>query len=80
MFYTYIIQSETTSKYYVGSTQNVTERLRRHNANHSKSTKNKGPWVLIKTFHCETRSEAMQLEKKIKGRGIGRFLKDLKTN
>ncbi len=50
MFYTYIIQSERTGKYYVGSTQNVAERLRKHNANHSKSTKNKGPWKLVKTF------------------------------
>ncbi len=78
MFYTYIIQSETTSKYYVGSTQDVAERLRRHNANHSKSMKNKGPWKLVKTFEFVTRAEAMHLETKIKGRGIGRFLEELK--
>jgi putative endonuclease len=78
MFFTYIIQCEKTDKFYVGSTQNVEERLRRHNSNHSKSTRNKGPWVLVKSFEFTTRSEAMHLEKKIKGRGIGRFLQGLK--
>jgi putative endonuclease len=74
MFYTYIIQSETTNKFYVGSTQKVEERLRRHNANHSKSTKNKDPWKLVKIYEFETRAEAMHMERKIKGRGIRRFL------
>ena len=76
MFYTYIIQSETTGRYYVGSTQDVDERLRRHNAGHSKSIRNKGPWTLVKTLEFETRGETMLMEKKIKGRGIWRFLDD----
>lgn len=31
MFYVYILQSQTTKKYYVGSTQDVNNRLRGHN-------------------------------------------------
>ena len=77
MFYTYIIFSERINKYYVGSTQDVEERLRRHNLDHSKSTKGKGPWELVKTIQFETRSEAVKLEKKIKKRGIKRFLNDI---
>nr|NQU93315.1 GIY-YIG nuclease family protein [Bacteroidota bacterium] len=77
MFYTYIIFSETTNRYYVGSAQNVEERLRRHNNDHSKSTKGKGPWKLLKSFGFETRSEAMKFERKIKKRGAGRFLEDI---
>ncbi|MCF8234236.1 MAG: GIY-YIG nuclease family protein [Bacteroidales bacterium] len=78
MYYTYIIFSESTDSYYVGSTQDVEERLKRHNCNHSKSTKYKGPWVLVKSFEFKTRAEAMRLEKGIKGRGIRRFLNDQK--
>jgi len=78
MFYTYIIYSEKVNRHYVGSSKDVDERLRRHNNDHSKSTKGKGPWILIATFLCETRSEAMALETKIKKRGAKRFLDDSK--
>ena len=77
MYYAYIIYSEKIDQYYVGSAQDVEERLRRHNNNHSKSTKGKGPWKLITSFSFETRSEAMLFEKKIKKRGAGRFLNDI---
>ncbi|NOX46751.1 MAG: GIY-YIG nuclease family protein [Chlorobi bacterium] len=77
MFYTYILYSETISRYYIGSTQDVDERLHRHNNNHSKSTKDKGPWKLVTSFTFETRAEAMKHERKIKKRGAGRFLKDI---
>ena len=77
MYYTYIIYSESKSRYYVGSTQDITERIRRHNSNHMKSTRGKGPWKLIVSFSFASRSEAMKLEKKIKGRGIERFLNDI---
>ena len=77
MFYTYIIFSASSNRYYVGSSQDVGERLRRHNVNHSKSTKGKGPWLLVKSFEFETRSEAILLERKIKKRGAKRFLEGL---
>jgi len=74
MYFTYILYSETISRYYTGSTQNIEERLRRHNSGHSKSTRGKGPWELIKSYAFETRAEAIQLEKRIKKRGARRFL------
>jgi putative endonuclease len=77
MFYTYILYSETISRYYTGSAQNIEERLRRHNEGHSKSTKGKGPWELVISFSFETRAEAMEHERKIKKRGAGRFLKGI---
>ena len=69
-FYIYIIQSETTGKYYIGHTHNIDERLYQHN-NHtykgSLSTKRlKGPWKLVYSKEFETRSDAMQREKIIK--------------
>jgi len=46
MFYTYILQSLRSGAYYVGHTENLQERLGRHNAGQVTSTKNKGPWVV----------------------------------
>jgi putative endonuclease len=80
MFHTYIIFSEKVNRYYVGSTQDLDDRLRRHNAGHSKSTKGKGPWTLITSFSFKTRSEAMALETKIKKRGAKRFLDERKES
>jgi putative endonuclease len=77
-FYAYIIQSESTGRYYCGSSSDPHRRLRQHNDPEyrlSKTTKRfEGPWVLVWTKECETRGEAMKLEKKIKKRGIGRYL------
>jgi len=46
MFYTYILQSIKNGRYYVGHTENVEERLQRHNTGKVKATKNKGPWIV----------------------------------
>jgi len=46
MFFVYILQSEPTGKYYIGSTGNIEERLKRHNSGRSDYTRNKGPWTL----------------------------------
>ncbi len=77
MYYTYILFSEKVNRYYVGSTQDIEERLNRHKGGHSKSTKGKGPWPLLTSFSFESRSEAMPLETKIKKRGAKRYLDDI---
>ena len=73
-FYVYILQSQKTTKYYCGQTDNIQLRLKRHNSGEVKSTKNGSPWTLIKFIEVNTRSESMRLEMKIKGRGIGRWI------
>ncbi len=72
----YILFSEKTKKYYVGQTNNFTQRLIRHNSGLVKSTKNGLPWEVIHTIICEDRAIAINLETKIKKRGISRFLID----
>ncbi|MEE8541821.1 MAG: GIY-YIG nuclease family protein [Desulfobacterales bacterium] len=63
MYFTYILQSISTQRYYIGSTDNLDRRLAQHNDpdyKGSKTTKRfKGPWHLVyhETFH--TRSQAM---------------------
>ena len=66
VYYLYILQSDTTGRYYIGQTQDVPERLAYHNANYSKSLKNRGPWRLVYTEPFQTRSEAMTRECQIK--------------
>jgi putative endonuclease len=66
MYYTYITISETTGKLYIGQTNNIESRLKRHNSNKNITTKNKGPWRLLFYKEYDTRSEAMMYEKKLK--------------
>jgi putative endonuclease len=78
LFYIYVIYSQTLQRYYLGSTEIVEKRLQEHNSGKSLSTRAGIPWELIHTECFETRSEAMLRERKIKARGIGRYLADLK--
>ncbi|MBZ5529049.1 MAG: GIY-YIG nuclease family protein [Acidobacteriia bacterium] len=65
-FHVYILQSQTTSRYYIGQTANVEERLAYHNANYSKSLRNRGPWQLVHREEFVTRSEVMKRERQLK--------------
>ena len=73
MFF-YILYSEKSSRYYVGQTADIEKRLQRHNSQRVKSTKSGAPWKLVLKLEVDTRSEAVILESKIKGRGAKRFL------
>jgi GIY-YIG catalytic domain len=42
-----VLRSQKTGRRYVGSCEDLTERLRRHNAGDSKATKHGVPWVLV---------------------------------
>ena len=77
MFYVYILRSLKSKKYYVGSTQDVANRLREHNAGETRSIKHGIPWVLIHQESFTTRAEARKQEDKIKARGIARYLQAL---
>jgi putative endonuclease len=65
-FYVYILQSETTNRYYIGQTIDVEERLAYHNANYSKSLKNRGPWRLMYQEQYLTRTAAVRRERELK--------------
>ena len=66
MFHLYILQSGSTGRYYVGQTKDLAGRVAYHNANYSKSLKNRGPWALVYSEEYATRSEAMRRERQIK--------------
>jgi putative endonuclease len=79
----YIIQSDSTDRYYCGQSTDVERRLRQHNDPDyrlSKTTKRfVGPWRPIWCQECKDRGYAMRLEKQIKKRGIGRFLREAQS-
>jgi putative endonuclease len=66
MFYTYILYSDSTKKFYIGQCEDFDKRLVKHNSGLNKSTKSGLPWKEMIKFTSETRAEAMKLEKKIK--------------
>ena len=66
MFYTYIIYSQSIDKYYVGSCQDVQERLQDHLNSRSKYTKQAKDWELKYYETHSSRSEAYLREMKIK--------------
>ena len=67
-FYTYILQSESSGSLYIGSTNNLEDRLLRHNSDQNTYTKGKGPWSLLFSVTFSTRSEAVQLERFLKSK------------
>ena len=66
MFYTYIIQSEKTNKYYVGFTSDIEQRLKKHNAGNVKSTKHSVSWKLVYKEDFLIKVDAWRREQQIK--------------
>ncbi len=65
-YYVYILDSHTSDKYYTGSTANIAERLKRHNAGATTSTKAGKPWKIVFTREFGPKSEALKFEFYIK--------------
>ncbi|MEM9143774.1 MAG: GIY-YIG nuclease family protein [Bacteroidota bacterium] len=74
MYVVYILYSDGLNRYYVGQTSNLEKRLATHNNGGRKYTSKGVPWKLVITMECDTRSGAIALERKIKKRGIRRYL------
>ena len=68
----YLIQSQQDpSRYYVGITENLEERLRRHNSDEKGSTKKLRPWKLVVAIQFIDRLKAEAFERYLKS-GSGR--------
>ena len=76
-FYVYVLRSVSSGRFYVGQTENVGKRLAEHNGNHVPSTKNRGPWELVRQEEYATRSEAAQRERHIKKMKSRRWITEL---
>ncbi len=67
----YVLRSRSNGWLYIGMTNDVDRRLREHNEGRNRSTKGKGPFLLVHTETFPTRVEARAREKKLKT-GSGR--------
>jgi putative endonuclease len=66
MFTAYILKSEKTNKYYIGSCEGVDDRLALHNAGRVQSTRSGLPWTLVYEESFNSRSDAWKREFQIK--------------
>ena len=72
--YVYILYSKKLGSFYRGQTNDLKDRLLRHNGKRVSSTKNGSPWILIWTTKKANRSEAVKLETKLKNLGYKRLI------
>ena len=77
MFFTYILYSEKTDKYYIGHTSDLQLRIARHNDGWSKSTKSGIPWRIVYCEEYETKFQAMSREYEIKRKKSRIFIEKL---
>ena len=73
----YILQSTVTNRYYVGHTQDIQNRLDRHNKKRVRSTKSGVPWKLVYTELFNTKSDAYKREMQIKSYKGGNAFREL---
>ncbi|MGH9708009.1 MAG: GIY-YIG nuclease family protein [Candidatus Acidiferrales bacterium] len=66
MAWLYILRSESSGRYYVGSTNDLDRRLSEHNRSHSLATRGRGPWSLVHQERFPTLLEARRRELEIK--------------
>ena len=79
----YILQSEKTSRFYIGCATEVLVRLTQHQRGQTISTRGRGPWVLVYQERFETLAEARRRERQLKSwkshRSILELIEDWNT-
>jgi putative endonuclease len=79
MFYIYIVESESSDRYYVGHTNDTERRLREHNTTEElKYTTKYRPWKIVFSFEVsDDRGEAIKMERFIKKQKSRLFIEKL---
>ena len=76
MFYTYVIESKKSKRWYTGSTNDLRKRFNQHNTGKSTWTKHAMPWKLVYYEACLDERDAKSRERYLKS-GMGkRYLKN----
>jgi putative endonuclease len=79
MAFVYILQSQSSGRYYIGSTNDLHRLLSEHHRNHTPSTRGRGPWTLVHQEKFATLIDARRRERQIKSwkshRTIAEFVK-----
>jgi putative endonuclease len=74
--YTYVLKNQKGSLY-IGQTNNLQERIERHNKNRVVSTKRKGPWKIVWQKAFNTKGEAMKFENYLKSLKNKKYLEKI---
>ena len=77
MCYVYILYSAKSDRFYVGSTNNLNDRIQRHNSGRSKYTKPGGPWELVYSKEYATKADAVKAEMYIKAQKSRNYIDSL---
>jgi putative endonuclease len=82
MFYVYVLKGLVKNRYYIGYTNDINSRLRKHNNGGVRSTRKFRPWMLLGFEVYEKRNEARWLEHELKNHGTkrSRLIKSLEEN
>ncbi|MGB2698456.1 MAG: GIY-YIG nuclease family protein [Candidatus Zixiibacteriota bacterium] len=79
-FTVYILQSQKDGRYYIGHTQDLSNRLDQHNRGASKSTRNHRPWELVYYEKFDTKKDAIKRENQIKKQKSRSYIEKLRTS
>jgi putative endonuclease len=66
MFYCYILHSKSADRFYIGYTVDLSERLKKHNANHKGFTGKYNDWEVVYFELFDTKELAYARERQIK--------------
>jgi putative endonuclease len=73
----YILQSESTQRFYIGCAEKPLARLVEHQRGQTVSTRNRGPWVLVYQEPFESLAEARRRERQLKSWKSHRSIQEL---
>jgi len=79
-YYVYILYSKSLDVFYKGQTNDLSDRIHRHNLRQEKATLCGVPWVLIWCTKKQSRSEAVILERKLKNLSKKRLVEFIKKH
>ena len=82
MFYVYVLKVLVKNRYYIGYTNDINSRLRKHNNGDVRSTRKFRPWMLLGFEVYEKRNKARWREHELKNHGTkrSRFIKSLEES
>ena len=73
----YILQSQSSHKYYIGCATDVLVRVAEHQRGQTTSTRGRGPWVLVHQEDFDTLAEALRRERQLKSWKSHRSIQEL---
>src|SRR3989344_5232702 len=83
MHYVYLVQNDETYELYIGTTDDLKQRLSTHNNGGRKfTTRKKGTWIYIYAEAYRSKGDALDHERKLKAHGTAKYalLKRLKQS